>query len=139
MSLIDGNLIKEHVKNECKQYKSPFQGREITIIRFEAPQNISKERKARYDAARISAEQKVKTFDSIGVTPRDIILLPDIQVEQFQQLIVSINQDRNVTAAIVQYPIPPHFQASIQLLDSSKDIDCVRQQSNEFFTKESYG
>ena len=134
MALIDGNLIKEHLKNECKQYKSQLQGKEIAIIRFEAPKNTNQERKARYDAAKVSAEQKVKTFESIGVTSKHIILQPDIQVEEFQKLIESINQDQNVTAAIVQYPVPPQFLESIQLLDSSKDIDCVRQKSNELFT-----
>ena len=45
MALIDGNLIKEYIKNECKQYKSQLQGKEIAIIRFEDPINTNQQMK----------------------------------------------------------------------------------------------
>jgi 5,10-methylene-tetrahydrofolate dehydrogenase/methenyl tetrahydrofolate cyclohydrolase len=43
MKLIDGQLIREHVKQECKKYKSIFQAsqKEVAIIRFKASENAS--------------------------------------------------------------------------------------------------
>jgi methylenetetrahydrofolate dehydrogenase (NADP+) / methenyltetrahydrofolate cyclohydrolase len=136
MTLIDGQLIREHVKQECQKYKSIFQAsqKQVVIIRFEASENASNELKARYEAARISAEQKVATFNAIGVIPNYIVLSPNITVEQFDGIIQSINEDSKVTAAIVQYPIPAKFTSSIQLLESQKDIDIVRRQSNNLFS-----
>ncbi|QLE59615.1 bifunctional 5,10-methylenetetrahydrofolate dehydrogenase/5,10-methenyltetrahydrofolate cyclohydrolase [Nostoc sp. TCL26-01] len=133
MGLIDGNLIKEHIKNECQQYKSQLQGKEITIIRFEASENLPLARKARYEAARVSAEQKVKIFNAIGVSSNYIILPENSPVEDFKNIIYSINDNDKITTAIVQYPIPFQFQESIRLLSPIKDIDCVRQQPNMLF------
>jgi 5,10-methylene-tetrahydrofolate dehydrogenase/methenyl tetrahydrofolate cyclohydrolase len=135
MTLIDGQLIREHVKQECQKYKSIFQAsqKEVAIIRFEASENASNELGARYEAARISAEQKVAIFNAIGITPNYIVLSPNIAVEQFDGIIQSINEDGKVTAAIVQYPIPAKFTSSIGLLEPQKDIDIVRRQSNNLF------
>jgi len=119
MTLIDGQLIREHVKQECQKYKSIFQAsqKEVAIIRFEASENASNGLRARYEAARISAEQKVATFNAIGITPNYIVLSPNIAVEQFDNIIQSINENSKVTAAIVQYPIPAKFTSSIGLLE----------------------
>lgn len=135
MVLIDGNLIKEHIKNECQQYKSQLQGKEITIIRFEPSESIPTTKKARYEAARVSAEQKIKIFEAIGVTCNYITLSDNTPVKEFQRLIQSINDNEKITAAVIQYPTPSHpqFQESIQLLSPGKDIDCVRQKPNALF------
>lgn len=125
MTLIDGQLIREHVKQECQKYKSIFQAsqKEVAIIRFEASENASNELRARYEAAKISAEQKVAIFNAIGITPNYIVLSPNIAVEQFDSIVQSINENTQVTAAIVQYPIPAKFTSSIGLLEPQKDID----------------
>lgn len=49
MTLIDGQLIREHIKQECQKYKSIFQAsqKEVAIIRFEASENTSNELRAR--------------------------------------------------------------------------------------------
>ncbi|MBD6620670.1 bifunctional 5,10-methylenetetrahydrofolate dehydrogenase/5,10-methenyltetrahydrofolate cyclohydrolase [Komarekiella sp. 'clone 1'] len=135
MTLIDGQLIREYVKQECQKYKPLFQAsqKEVAIIRFESSENVSSHLKARYDAARISAEQKVATFNAIGVTSNHIVLSSNIAVEQFESIIQSINEDNQVAAAIVQYPIPIKFTNSIRLLEAHKDIDIVRGQSNNLF------
>ncbi|AUT04626.1 tetrahydrofolate dehydrogenase (plasmid) [Nostoc sp. CENA543] len=133
MTLVDGNLIKEHLKNECQKYKLQLQGKEIAIIRFEVRENEDNQIKLRYEAARVSAEQKIKTFDTIGVTCNYIILPYNTPVTELQRLIYSINDNENIIAAIVQYPVPDQLQESIQLLSPSKDIDCVRKQQNALF------
>ncbi|MEO1372915.1 MAG: bifunctional 5,10-methylenetetrahydrofolate dehydrogenase/5,10-methenyltetrahydrofolate cyclohydrolase [Cyanobacteria bacterium J06635_10] len=142
---IDGNLIKEHLKNECKQYQQQFQGKEISIVRFEVPAELNQQRdeltkreriqKAKYKAALVSENQKVKTFESFGVKANRVTLNPEeTSVEQFQQIIQSINEDENVKAAIVQLPVPPEFYSSIKQLAPEKDIDCVRGEPNELFS-----
>ncbi|WP_414530059.1 tetrahydrofolate dehydrogenase/cyclohydrolase catalytic domain-containing protein [Nodularia chucula] len=135
MTLIDGQLIREHIKQECQKYKCLFQAsqKEVAIIRFEASENTNNELKGRYEAARISAEQKVATFNAIGVIPNYMVLSSKIAVQQFENIIESINEDSKMTAAIVQYPIPTKFTSSIQLLKPEKDIDIVRRKSNNLF------
>ncbi len=38
--IIDGNIIKEHVKNQCRNYQEQLLSKEITIIRFNPPANL---------------------------------------------------------------------------------------------------
>jgi 5,10-methylene-tetrahydrofolate dehydrogenase/methenyl tetrahydrofolate cyclohydrolase len=132
---IDGNLIKEHVKNECKKYQSQLQGKEITIIRFETPSDLEDEvLRKKYEAAIVSENQKVKILESFGVKVNQIALSSEAtRVEQFQDIIQGINQDENVVAAIVQFPVPPGFRESIKLLSPQKDIDVVRGEPNNLF------
>ena len=135
MTSLDGHLIREHLKQECQKYKSILQSseKEVSIVRFEAPEDITPKQKAKYESARISAEQKVDTFCSIGINAKQIILSSDIDTEQFDSIIESINENTKVIAAIVQNPTPPKFVNSIKLLDPQKDIDVVRKESNNFF------
>lgn len=135
MTSLDGQLIREHLKQECQKYKAIFQAseKEVLIIRFEAQKNITSKQKAKYESARISAEQKVATFGSIGIVTKQIILSSEIDTEQFDSIIESINENDKVIAAIVQNPAPLELINSIKLLDPQKDIDIVRKESNNFF------
>lgn len=74
-------------------------------------------------ARTFNTEQKVAIFNAIGITPNYIVLSPNIAVEQFDGIVQSINENTQVTAAIVQYPIPAKFTSSIGLLEPQKDID----------------
>ncbi len=132
---VDGNLIKEHVKNECKKYQNQLQVKEITIIRFDAPSDLEDEvLRNKYSAAIVSENQKVKTFESFGVKVNQIALSPETTtVEQFQNIIQGINQDKKIAAAIVQFPVPSEFRESIKLLSPQKDIDIVRGEPNNLF------
>ncbi len=135
MTSLDGQLIREYLKQECQKYKLIFQAsaKEILIVRFEAPEDITPKQNAKYESARISTEQKVATFCSIGINAKQIVLSSDINIEGFDSIIKSINKNTKVIAAIVQNPTPPEFISSIKLLDPQKDIDIVRKDSNNFF------
>ncbi|OWY69057.1 tetrahydrofolate dehydrogenase [cyanobacterium TDX16] len=136
MGLIDGRLIREYVKQQCisiYRNHSNKSDREIIIVRFEVPDYADNELRARYEAARISAEQKVATFSAIGFISNQIVIPSNVNPEYFQQIIQLINQNNEVIAAIIQYPVPPQCRNSIQLLSLQKDIDIVREQSNELF------
>jgi methylenetetrahydrofolate dehydrogenase (NADP+) / methenyltetrahydrofolate cyclohydrolase len=132
---IDGNLIKEHIKNECKKYQNQLQGKEITIVRFETPSDLEDEvLRKKYEAAIVSENQKVKTFESFGIKVNQIALSPEtVTAEKLQDIIEGINQDEKVVAAIVQFPVPPGFRESIKLLSPQKDIDVVRGEPNNLF------
>ncbi|MFB2771925.1 tetrahydrofolate dehydrogenase/cyclohydrolase catalytic domain-containing protein [Pelatocladus sp. BLCC-F211] len=144
MGLIDGNIIKEYVKNECKKYQEQLQGTEITIVRFNPPAYLLAEnqqlsdrdniKKGMYKAALTSENQKVATFESIGVKVNREILSPETTtVEQFENILQRINQSEQVKAAIIQFPIPAEFEDSIQILSPEKDIDIVRESPNSLF------
>ncbi|WP_255410020.1 tetrahydrofolate dehydrogenase/cyclohydrolase catalytic domain-containing protein [Chroococcidiopsis sp. CCALA 051] len=81
----------------------------------------------------MSVEQKVAIFKAIGITASQIVIPSNINIEDFQQIIQSVNQNNKVIAAIIQYPVPFQCRSSIQLLSPQKDIDIVREQSNELF------
>ena len=142
--IIDGNIIKEHVKNQCKNYQEQLLGKEITIIRFVPPANLrinenlserQKSLKGKYEAALVSENQKLATFESFGVKVNRQTLSPeDTTVEQFQTILRNINDNDNVKAAIVQFPIPSQFEDSIELLSPEKDIDIVREEPNDLFS-----
>ncbi|WP_243146705.1 tetrahydrofolate dehydrogenase/cyclohydrolase catalytic domain-containing protein [Scytonema sp. UIC 10036] len=142
--IIDGNIIKEHVKNQCKNYQEQLLGKEITIIRFNPPANLrvsenlserQKSLKGKYEAALVSENQKLATFESFGVKVTRQTLSPeDTTVEQFQSLLRNINDNENVKAAIVQFPIPSEFEDSLEILSPEKDIDIVREEPNGLFS-----
>ncbi len=142
--IIDGNIIKEHVKNQCKNYQEQLLDKEITIIRFNPPANLrnsenlserQKSLKGKYEAALVSENQKVAKFESFGVKVNRETLSPeDTTVEQFQNILRNINDNENVKAAIVQFPIPSKFEDSLEILSPEKDIDIVREEPNDLFS-----
>ena len=136
MTLVDGLLIREHVKQQCQTYKRGFEttGTQVAIFQFETPKNISSSSKARYEAARISARQKSAIFRAIGVVSNRIVLPQTISSDEFQKSIQVINQDDKVIAAIIQYPVPPQLDSLVGLLSPQKDIDIVRRQRNNLFS-----
>jgi methylenetetrahydrofolate dehydrogenase (NADP+) / methenyltetrahydrofolate cyclohydrolase len=142
--IIDGNIIKEHVKNQCKNYQEQLLGKEITIIRFNTPANLritenlserQKSLKGKYEAALVSENQKLATFESFGVKVNRETLSPeDTTIEQFQNILRNVNDNENVKAAIVQFPIPSEFEDSLEILSPEKDIDIVREETNDLFS-----
>ncbi|MFL9458427.1 tetrahydrofolate dehydrogenase/cyclohydrolase catalytic domain-containing protein [Tolypothrix bouteillei VB521301_2] len=142
--IIDGNIIKEHVKNQCKNYQEQLLWKEITIIRFNTPVNLritenlserQKSLKGKYEAALVSENQKLATFESFGVKVNRETLSPeDITIEQFQNILRNVNDNENVKAAIVQFPIPSKFEDSLEILSPEKDIDIVREETNDLFS-----
>jgi 5,10-methylene-tetrahydrofolate dehydrogenase/methenyl tetrahydrofolate cyclohydrolase len=132
---INGNLIKEYVKSQCRDYQKNLEGKEISIIRFPSPLDVSSDAlRKKYAAALVSENQKVATFQSLGVNVNRITLSPEeTTIEEFQNILQMVNNTNKISAAIVQFPIPQEYLSSIQLLSPKKDIDVIRGIGSNLF------
>ncbi|POX40886.1 methylenetetrahydrofolate dehydrogenase [Streptomyces sp. Ru73] len=100
-------------------------GKRVAIIRFEPAATDPPEWQARLQASRVSAEQKVKSFEHLGFHADHIVLPPGAGRAQFADVLERCNQDDRTRAVIVQFPPPAHLMPLVQRMDPQKDIDAL--------------
>lgn len=100
-------------------------GQRVAIIRFEPSPHDPPEWRARLQASRVSAEQKVKSFEHLGFRADHIVLPPDATREQFGGVLNRCNEDASTRAIIVQFPPPAHLRPVVDDMDPAKDIDAL--------------
>ncbi|MFE7948662.1 tetrahydrofolate dehydrogenase/cyclohydrolase catalytic domain-containing protein [Streptomyces sp. NPDC057426] len=82
--------------------------------------------RVRLEASRISAEQKVKSFEHLGFQADHVVLPPHVSREQFAGLLDNYSTDPDTRAVIVQFPPPAALRAHVaHHLDPAKDIDAL--------------
>ncbi|MEI5523925.1 tetrahydrofolate dehydrogenase/cyclohydrolase catalytic domain-containing protein [Streptomyces brasiliscabiei] len=128
--------MTEHVSGrdvlrQAKELYAPYRDavaraeQRVTIIRFQPAENDPPEWKAKLEASRVSAEQKVKSFEHLGFEANHVVMPPGTTRAQFAAVLEGANQDPANRAIIVQFPPPAHLQPLVQRMDPAKDIDAL--------------
>jgi hypothetical protein len=122
---LSGTTLLRSVREDLAPYRETLEsrGRQVAILRFGAAQDDPPVRRLRMEAARISAEQKVKTFSGLGLGVDHRVLSPSVPAVEFAGLLTAFNADRDTVAIIVQFPPPPRLTPLVQQLAPAKDID----------------
>ncbi len=103
---INGRAISTNVRQSLAQFQPEIAARQssIAIVRFEPPPNSSNFDRARFDAARVSMNQKIKAFEFLGCGIEPIEALPfDLVPPAFDNLIDQLNSNPRIRGIIVQY------------------------------------
>lgn len=104
----------------------------VTIIRFQAAENDPPEWKAKLEASKVSAEQKVKSFEHLGFRADHVVMPPGTTRARFAETLERANQDPATRAIIVQFPPPAHLQPLVQRMDPAKDIDALTKDRSPY-------
>ncbi len=126
-----GRPILAQVKQDCQQFQTPLssQHKQISIIRFLPPSNISGVEASGYEAARISTEQKVKAFNYLRLSTMVHPLSPETSRQDFSELVERLNHEESTSGIIIQYPIPRLLRSLVDLIATEKDLDALRSDS----------
>ena len=78
------------------------------------------------DASKIYVRNKKKTAESLGIKSTVIELPEDTTEEVVIENIKKLNNDEDVTAILVQMPLPKHINKDniVTAIDPKKDVDC---------------
>ncbi|GAA1937472.1 hypothetical protein GCM10009716_49430 [Streptomyces sodiiphilus] len=122
---MSGTNLLRSVREDLAPYREILQpsGERVAILRFDAAQDDPPVRRFRMEAARVSAEQKVKAFSWLGLGVDHRRLSPSISAAEFAGLFTTLNADPHTAAIIVQFPPPPRLTPLVQRLAPTKDID----------------
>lgn len=77
-------------------------------------------------ASQIYVRNKKRTAEDIGIISTVIELPNDVSEDAIIDKIIQLNNDENVTAILVQMPLPNHINKDnvICAIDPNKDVDC---------------
>lgn len=76
-------------------------------------------------AAEISAARKVEIFSNAGVRCERYRIGNNSTIDEVEEFFSRCSDSVEVTAVIVQSPVPPKFIAAMSALSDLKDLDCV--------------
>lgn len=125
---IDGRAIAADVRRSLIQFQPEIAARQssVAIVRFDPPPNSSDSDRARFDAARVSMNQKIKAFEFLGCGIEQIEALPyDLAPPVFRDLIDRLNTNPQVRGIIVQYPVPRQVEPFVRQIAPEKDLDAL--------------
>ncbi|QRV58943.1 bifunctional 5,10-methylenetetrahydrofolate dehydrogenase/5,10-methenyltetrahydrofolate cyclohydrolase [Streptomyces californicus] len=77
------------------------------------------------EASRISAEQKIKSFEHLGFRADHVVLPPGVGRGEFREVLEGYNADPATRAIIVQFPPPRDLAPVVDGMDPAKDIDAL--------------
>ncbi|MER6353230.1 bifunctional 5,10-methylenetetrahydrofolate dehydrogenase/5,10-methenyltetrahydrofolate cyclohydrolase [Streptomyces sp. NPDC001634] len=124
---VSGRDVLRQAKELYQRYRDAVEptGRRVAIIRFEPAATDPPDWQIRLQASKVSAEQKVKSFEHLGFRADHIVLPPGTTRAQFAEVLDRANQDPETRAIIVQFPPPAHLRPLVQRMDPQKDIDAL--------------
>ncbi|MCL2418864.1 MAG: bifunctional 5,10-methylenetetrahydrofolate dehydrogenase/5,10-methenyltetrahydrofolate cyclohydrolase [Conexibacteraceae bacterium] len=113
--LIDGKKVAEHVKEEVRAAvaKMPVKPGLATILVGDDP------------ASAVYVGSKRRTCVELGIRDLHQHLPGDVSQDELGELITRLGRDPQVTAILLQLPVPKHLdaQALIELIPPDKDVD----------------
>ena len=115
MNIIDGKMISSKLKEEYKE----------KIAKMEKKPNLVMIRIGDDAAAEIYVRSKGKTCTELGIPYSELHLNSDITQEELLAQIDELNNDDNVTAILVESPIPYHLNIleAFDRISPKKDVD----------------
>jgi methylenetetrahydrofolate dehydrogenase (NADP+)/methenyltetrahydrofolate cyclohydrolase len=121
-----GGAVLRDVRASLAPYRSQTKatGKGIVVVRFTAEENDPVNWRMRMEASRVSADQKIKAFSSLGFRTAHKVLPGHTSRAEFADMLHALNKDPRVASVIVQYPPPPDLSSMVPLhLSPAKDID----------------
>ena len=113
--ILDGKNLREKLLADLKQKIDGFQVKPtlVVILVGENP------------ASKIYVNNKKKTAEELGINSQVINYPADISEKELLEKIEELNQDKNVTAILVQLPLPEHISKEnvINAIAPEKDVD----------------
>lgn len=124
---LKGGKLKADVAAEYAKHKEEFEAKpnnRVQIIRFEVPDESDPDW-SKYRASQVSAEQKMKTFTTLGVKPEEKVFPRTVSSKDFSAYIAAQNADAGVFGIIVQLPTPTHLKGDVGKIAPEKDLDAL--------------
>lgn len=85
------------------------------------------------NASNVYVRNKIKTCKKVGIECKHIKLPNDVSFEELSEIIKTVNDDKNVTAVMLQLPVPEHLkpyeQELLDLIDWTRDVDGLSTES----------
>ncbi|MGW7277401.1 tetrahydrofolate dehydrogenase/cyclohydrolase catalytic domain-containing protein [Streptomyces sp. NPDC054844] len=125
--LVSGRDVLRQARELYAHYRPAVEptGMKVAVIRFTPADNDPPDWRMRLEASRISAEQKIKSFEHLGFQADHVVLPPDVGRGDFRRILESYNADAATRAVIVQFPPPSHLAPLVDHMDPAKDIDAL--------------
>jgi len=124
---LTGGQLKADVASEYAKHEAEFRAKpnnRVQIIRFEVPAENDPDW-PKYRASEISADQKKKTFTSLGLRPEEKVFPRSVTSKDFSAYIKAQNADEKVFGIIVQLPTPPQLRSDAGKIAPGKDLDAL--------------
>lgn len=122
--IIDGKKISGEIKDELKEKVAEYnkEGKEITLAVIQVGQD---------PASTVYVGNKKKACEYIGIRSLAYELDETITQQELLDLIVSLNERKDVNGILVQLPLPKHIDEDlvIQTISPEKDVDGFHPQS----------
>ncbi|MGD1223379.1 tetrahydrofolate dehydrogenase/cyclohydrolase catalytic domain-containing protein [Streptomyces krungchingensis] len=131
---VSGRDVLRQAKELYQPYRDAVEptGQRVAIIRFEPAATDPQDWRVRLEASKVSAEQKVKSFEHLGFKADHIVMPPGTTRAQFAETLDRANQDPATRAIIVQFPPPAHLRPLVERMDPAKDIDALLKGRSQY-------
>jgi len=124
---VPGSLILADVRAAYERYRAVVAPRRqrAVVVRFAAGPGDPPRWRARMEASRISAGQKIRNLAWLGLDAREVVLPGGAAEHEFASLIARASSDPAMTAIIVQLPVPERLRDLVHDIAPGKDIDAL--------------
>ena len=115
MNLIDGKMISSKLKEEYKE----------RIAKMDKKPNLVMIRIGNDMAAALYTKMKSQTCQELGIPCTEYALNASITQQELVNEVKKLNADENVTAILIESPIPNHLNIleAFDTIDPKKDVD----------------
>ena len=119
--IINGSTVLQIVIERSMARHEEFAGKNVAVVAFGKGAAWDA---ARYQAYRISAQEKVRTLTAAGFPVQSFHLQPELSLQEFEEFLSRLEADPQTMAISVQMPVPPALTAALFRL-GQKDLDAV--------------
>lgn len=125
--LVSGRDVLRQARALYAHYRPAVEptGMKVAVIRFTPADTDPPDWRVRLEASRISAEQKIKSFEHLGFRADHVVLPPGVDRRAFREVLEGYNADPATRAIIVQFPPPRDLAPVVDGMDPAKDIDAL--------------
>lgn len=134
---LPGQYIKSDVVKEYEKHREELKSkpnRKVKVITFEVPKDESDPDWSKLKASDVSAKQKRKTFEDLGLLPEIKIFPRTVGRKEFVDYIELQNKDKTVFGIIVQLPTPAHLRGDVGRISPEKDLDSLSLEKEKKFS-----
>ncbi|MCF7547296.1 tetrahydrofolate dehydrogenase/cyclohydrolase catalytic domain-containing protein [Pseudonocardia sp. WMMC193] len=128
---VPGRAILREVVQAYQPYRQIVtdQHTRALVLRFDSASGAPDDWALRMAASQVSAEQKQRTFEQLGVSADIRILGPDTEWAELDEQLTEANETPEIAAVIVQTPPPRHLVPLLDHIAPDKDIDALSSNS----------
>lgn len=129
MEILEGKKVAEVIETRAKQKLSGIEGRPVLAIVLVGND----------PASEIYVKKKRESCEKIGIESKKVELPREISQQDLLEEIEKLNLDPNITALMVQMPLPEHISERdvLEAVVEDKDVECLN--SSNFGKFSEYG